>query len=79
MYHNCQFVVYLSEKNSRPLRNSFWAFICVNAVMVGLPFVVAIHLPEKLREDEKAYSPGVVSSQCSLIATIKDIALLCKI
>lgn len=47
--------------------------------MVGLPFGVAIHLPEKLRGDEKAYSPGLASSQCSLMAAIRDIALLCKI
>ena len=80
MCHNCQFVVCLSEKlqtASDQLLGFF--FFYVNDVMVGLPFTVAIHLPEKLCGDETAYSPGLVSSQYSLIAAIKDIALFCKI
>jgi len=69
----------LHLEHGESLKIRFWDFIYVNAVMVGLPFAVAIHLPQKLRGDEKAYSPGLVSSQCSLMAAIKDIALLCKI
>jgi len=79
MCHSCQFVVYLSEKLQTASDQLLGFCFYVNDVMVGLPFTVAIHLPEKLRGDETAYSPGLVSSQCLLIAAIKDIALFCKI